>query len=311
MTGQLKTDTSNTYIHNKPISFKANFLQTLMSIIGIKNKLEKQMIKGKFAHESAPIPKSLQHNFDVEITEINARKTWTIKPKQYVSEKVILFIHGGAYINNLLKFHWYFIEKLLHKTNATIIIPDYPLAPKSDANDTYTYIETIYNDLLVDVTSDDLIFIGDSAGGGFALGFAQKLRNENKKQPSQLILISPWLDITMRNPEISKVDKKDKMLGIKGLQLAGKSYAGDIDPSDFKVSPIYGDLSGLNKISLFIGTHDVLLADARKLKQLMDQEHIPISYFEYPKMFHDWIILTGLKESKHALAQISLLIKKS
>jgi acetyl esterase/lipase len=33
-----------------------------------------------------------------------------------------------------------------------------------------------------------------------------------------------------------------------------------------------------------------------------------MNYFEYPKMFHGWVILTSMKESKVALRQISTLI---
>lgn len=125
--------------------------------------------------------------------------------------------------------------------------------------------------------------MGNSAGSGIALGFAQKLRNENKPLPSQIILNSPWLDITMSNPNITETDKKDKRQSIKGLKMAGQAYAAGLDARDYRVSPLYGDFSGLGKISLFIGTHDLFLADSRKLKQKMKEQNIPINYFEYPK----------------------------
>jgi len=55
---------------------------------------------------------------------------------------------------------------------------------------------------------DDLIMMGDSAGGGFALALAQKLKNESIDQPAQIILLSPWLDITLTNPDIKEIDRK-------------------------------------------------------------------------------------------------------
>lgn len=54
----------------------------------------------------------------------------------------------------------------------------------------------------------------------------------------------------MSNPDIFDVDRKDKLLGIKGLKLAGKAYAGSENPKDCRVSPIYGDLCGLPKVYL-------------------------------------------------------------
>ena len=308
LNGQTKIDTSTSYIHNKSASFQSQALQSIMAFVGMKNNIEKDLIKGKFSQEAASIPNSIQKRFDLRMHKKNGRNIWTLKPKQNVSEKIILYIHGGAYIYNISKYHWKLIEELLYKTNATIVIPDYPLAPAACYADVYEFIEDIYSEILAKVSSENIIIMGDSAGAGFALSFAQKLRDKNNPQPSQIILLSPWLDLTMSNPSIIKYDDKDKILGIKGLQMAGKAYAGTLDMQDYKVSPIYGNHSGLGEISLFIGTHDLFIADARKFKRIMENNDIPIHYFEYPKMFHAWMIITSLKESQHAIKQMSVLI---
>lgn len=150
--------------------------------------------------------------------------------------------------------------------------------------------------------------MGDSSGGGLALGFAMQLSKENKPQPHQIILLFPWLDVTMSNKDILEIDKKDKILGIEPLQIAGKAFAGELDLKDYRVSPIYGDFSGLGKISVFVGTHDLFVADCRKLKSLAKTSNISMNYFEYPKMFHGWV-LASMQESKVAKNQISSLIK--
>jgi acetyl esterase/lipase len=196
----------------------------------------------------------------------------------------VLYIHGGGYISNIIRQQWNLIEDLITKTNSTIIIPDYKLAPEATYKETYEFILNVYNQILKNHNAEDLIIMGDSAGGGFALGFAMTLRDNNQTQPSQSILLSPWLDISMQNPEIQKVDKYDKMLSIDGLQMAGKLFAGNLDIKDYRVSPIYGDFKNLNKITVFIGTHDLFIADTRKMKATLDSLNIPFNYFEYPKM---------------------------
>ena len=302
-------DASITYIHCKPASFMSKMIQSFMALVGMKNDIEKKMKKKKFSQEAAPIPSSLKNKFDLITTEINGRRIWTFKPKQNVSKKVILYLHGGAYILNITKYHWNLIEELLHKTNATIIVPDYPLAPSASCTNVYKFVEVVYNELLFDIPSQNMIFMGDSAGAGIALGFAQELRNKNKTNPSQIILLSPWIDISMSNSAIIEFDKKDKILDTKGLQMAGEAYAGIVETKDFRVSPIYGNFSGLGKISVFIGAHDILIADTKKLEDRLKQENIPINYFEYPKMFHVWAIITVLPESQHAINQMALLLK--
>jgi acetyl esterase/lipase len=39
--------------------------------------------------------------------------------------------------------------------------------------------------------------MGDSSGGGMALALAQKARDAGLQQPRDLVLLSPWLDVTM------------------------------------------------------------------------------------------------------------------
>ncbi|SFC83587.1 Acetyl esterase/lipase [Parapedobacter composti] len=308
MAGQSQTDTSITYVHNPSPSFKSQFLQSLMTVLGKKNAIEKRIKANRFSLEAVEPPNILLSDFQTQVREINQRKVWMFKPKQGGSSKVILYIHGGGYISNLTKYDWRFVHELLAKTNCSIVVPDYPLAPVSNYKDVYAYFDKLYPELLSETSRENIIFMGNSCGGGIALGFAQKLRDENKPQPSQIILNSPWLDITMSNPEIVEIDRKDKLLGTKGLKMAGELYAVGLNPTDYRVSPIYGDFSGLGKISLFIGTHDLFHADSRKFKQKMEGRNISVNYFEYPKMFHVWIALTNLKESQHAINQIAILV---
>ena len=108
-------DTSITYIHNKPVSSMSQILQSFMALAGLKNDIEKKMKKKDFSQEAASIPKSIKVKFDLNTTEINACRVWTLKPKQNVSNNVILYLHGGAYIFNITKYHWNFIENYYTK----------------------------------------------------------------------------------------------------------------------------------------------------------------------------------------------------
>jgi acetyl esterase/lipase len=297
------------YLHSTKISSKAKVVNFVMPFMGYKKAIEKAIAKNQFKHEAVPPPASLTEKYNVTEAIYDGRKVWTIAPKTNASPKLIYYIHGGAYIANMSKFHWNIIADIAQKTNATLVVPDYPLAPDTTYQAAYTFVEAIYNQILSKNAPENIIFMGDSAGAGLALGFAQKLSKEHKPQPNQIILLSPWLDISMSNPDIEKADKDDKMLGVKGLQMAGVLYAGALDTKDYQVSPIYGNLQGLGKISVFIGTHDVFIPDARKFKQLMNEQKIPFNYYEYPKMFHVWVALPQLAEAQYALNQIAGLIK--
>lgn len=306
---QSAPDTSMVYIHNKPVSCKARFLKFGMVVLGLNKGAERKYKRNKFNQTPARIPSSLKRRYAMAVEEYNGRKIWTFTPRQNASGRVILYLHGGSYVANILSFHWDLIAKLLAKTNATIVVPDYPLAPAAQCPDVYAFMMHVYTQLLAKTKAGDITIMGDSAGGGLSLGLAQEIKGQNLPQPGNIVLLAPWLDVSMTNPGIAAVVKHDKMLNLNALQITGKAYAGNLSLTSPRVSPIYGSFEGLAKISLFIGTHDVLIADCQKLKTMLDEQKINFNYFEYPGMFHVWMAVTGLKESKAAINQITELVK--
>ncbi|MDQ3290044.1 MAG: alpha/beta hydrolase [Bacteroidota bacterium] len=246
----------------------------------------------------------------MEKSQINGRNVFTLTPKHGASGKHILYIHGGAYVQNFKRPHWDFITLLIKNLNCSVTAPDYPLAPVNTYTDAFAMLTPLYQELISRVKPENLILMGDSAGGGLTLSLAQKMKNEQVDQPSQIILLSPWLDISLTNPDIIQIDPLDYFLDVKSLQRAGRAYAGNLSLDNYLVSPINGPLEGLGKISLFIGSKDILLADARKFKKLAESKGIEINYFEYPDMIHVWMLL-NFPESKKAKKQIIELINQS
>ncbi len=292
------------YRYDEDPSLLSKITQFGFEMFGAKDSAIKSLEKGHGTVEPAEIPHSLKEKNEVEERTVGMSRMWTITPKNDKKPSVILYLHGGSYINNIAKEHWKMLEEIAAKTGSVIVVPDYPLAPKYTYREAYDLVEKVYERVVGKYNTSRITIMGDSAGGGLALGFVEKLRNENKTLPKQVILLSPWLDVTMTNPEIKEVDKKDKMLGIEGLILCGKAYAGDTDTTHYLVSPIYGDLDKLPKVSLFTGTNDVLNPDARKFRDLMKSRNQDINYFEYEGMFHVWIAATFLKESQLAIDQL-------
>nr|WP_242696495.1 alpha/beta hydrolase [Longitalea luteola] len=253
-------------------------------------------------------PSKIKRSCHVHEFQINNRNVFTLSPKsKKENAKHILYLHGGAYVQSFVIFHWEFLAELVNKTGCTVTAPDYPLAPDHTYKESFSLASVLYHQLIAAGNDRHVILMGDSSGGGFALALAQKLKHEQVVQPYQIILLSPWLDITLSNPGIYEVSGFEPLLGIEGLRQAGKKYAGDASPDHYLLSPIYGPLEGLGKISVFIGTKDILVADTRKLKALAASKEIEINYQEYENMFHGWMFL-NFRESKKAKEDIISLI---
>lgn len=270
----------------------------------MKRSIDRYFKKAKFDRAISQLPsKKIHSQLHVEISEFMGRKVVTMRPKTGQSRTHILFFHGGAYIFGIQGFHYDLAFRLVKALGCSITIPDYPLAPQHCVSDVYDMIVPLYKEMAIRDDVDQLVLMGDSSGGGIALGLAQYLKANHIRQPFKIVLLSPWLDVSMENPDIKVIDKKDPILSIDGLKMAGKSYANQGDIKNYLVSPIYGDIEGLADISLFISTNDLLYPDAKKFKNIMEQKNMSIRYHEYEGLFHDWMLF-DLKESRDVVSKV-------
>jgi epsilon-lactone hydrolase len=239
----------------------------------------------------------------VSTREINGRTIWTVAPREEASEKCVYYLHGGGYVNGFSKYHWNFISKLVSELRCTVVAPDYPLTPDHRVHEVFDLVFPLYQELLAAAGSSNLVVMGDSAGGGMGLALAMRARDEGIEQPSDVILLSPWLDVTMTNPEALDVDRFDPFLDLEGLRYLGEIYAGDTELTNYLVSPIYGSLQNLAPLTVFIGTHDLFVADCRKLEARAQAAGVEIDYHEYDSMIHVWMLISS-PEAKKALRAI-------
>ena len=232
------------------------------------------------------LPKIIKFKYDIKYSNVDGMDCY-IYPGSPQSDKQILYLHGGAYIEDPLFFHWNFLGKLQKETDATIIVPIYPKAPNHTYKESFEKVLPLYEEIIQTSAPNSVYLMGDSAGGGFALALAQLLVEKDLPQPGHIILLSPWLDITLSNPEIDAIlEKVDPMIGIYGAIEFGKLYAGDTDRKNYLLSPMYGEIKGLADITLFIGTRELILPDARKFKEITKEQGVEIQYYEYPGMNH-------------------------
>ncbi len=245
----------------------------------------------KFTDIESKEPIEIEEECNVEIEKYRERKVFVITPKEgEITDKKILYFHGGSYMAEMSNKHWEFIKKLTLDTKSTIIIPDYPLTPKYNYKDVYNMVEPLYEEIQKRINNENLIVMGDSAGGGLALGLLEKVSQENMAIPKKIILISPWLDVRLNNPKIEEVQKNDKELNKETLKLAGIAYAGNDGINSYLVNPIDGNLSNLSNIIIITGTNDILNPDVHVLEKKAEEQGKTIEIKEYEGAGHIWII---------------------
>ena len=228
--------------------------------------------------------------------DFNGTQVFTIGNEN--AKNTILYIHGGAYVNELNYQHLLYCFMLSRKVDAYVIVPVYPLAPLHNAKETFELMTPIYENL---ISKDDLTLMGDSAGGGFALSFCQYLKTVGLPQPKRIIAFSPWVDISMDNPPYDS--ENDPILGEIGLKEIGKSWAGDWDTDDYRVSPIYGDNNGLPRTLIFAGTNEIFYKDIKRYVDILKKDDVDIKFMTGNGLFHIYPMFP-IPEAKKAFKEI-------
>lgn len=214
-----------------------------------------------------------------------------ITPMNATGEQVIA-IHGGAFIFPPSFLHWIHYSVMAYTTGATIQVPIYPLLQEGG---TAGVVVPMMADFIASQTglhgTPNVSVIGDSAGGNLALAAVQQMVIDNATLPSSMVLLSPWLDLSMTNPNIAFV--QDPLLPVGLAQQFGKQWAGSLQLDDPWVSPLYGDPIGLPPTTVYTGNLDILSPDAILLKQLAADAGIANMNFVLANgQIHDWLILT-------------------
>ncbi len=241
--------------------------------------------------------------------QIDNHKIYEIEPKEDKSKHHIFYLHGGAYAFSIVFVHWAMIKKLMRATGASVTVPLYPLAPEHDWSQSYPVVMRAYDRAVAKYGAENITVMGDSAGGGYSLGLAQMLRDQGKPMPGKIILLSPWLDATVSDPLQRELEQRDVLLSIQGAQTAGQFWAGEgKDPAAFPVSPLFAAIDKLPPLAIFAGSHDLLYADALRLKEKADTQGFPVALHVGEEMQHVWMLLP-IREAKFAQAQIVAFIK--
>ena len=223
------------------------------------------------------------------------------------SSPIVLYIHGGAYLNNFMPLHWMAMAEWAETTGCGIVAPNYPLLYRYTAKDAHPLMMQLYRQLQERFSNRRIIVMGDSAGGGFTLALAQQiLQADSLNLPSRLILISPWVDVTGGDDELQA---KDSFLSNEVLRHVGADWANDINTHDPVVSPLYGDMQGLPPTDLYTGTWEVFYNDIVKTYDKMKSAGVDAHLHIKKKLGHVYP-LWPCPEGKKARKEIATLISK-
>jgi triacylglycerol lipase len=241
-------------------------------------------------------PFFLKRGLDVTHTEFDRMPVLAFTPAE-PTDKIVVAIHGGAYVGEATVFHWWTYTNIARHTGATVLVPDYTLSPAGTAVTEVPRMADFISAQIEAHSAEHVSLLGDSAGGGLALLATQELVCRDTAAPGRLVLLAPSLDVSMSDPRLAEID--DPLLDIRNAARHSRLWAGDLDVQDPRVSPLFASLHGLPPTFIYSSSRDLLTVDALRLRDRVLAEGLSNFTFRLRKgLLHDHVIYAPLPDAR-------------
>ena len=182
------------------------------------------------------------------------------------SRRVVLYFHGGVYVLGDAFQAADLASQVGRRTDARVFSVDYRLAPEhpfpAAADDALAAYEAL---LRGGTAPSDIVFAGESAGGGLAVATLVNARDHGLPLPAAAFVMSPYADLTLAGATLETKKDADPLLSRESLAARVPDYTAGQDAALGLISPVFADLTGLPPLVIQAGTHEVLLDDAIRL----------------------------------------------
>ena len=261
--------------------------------------IDKEGFQEGLRHMSVPfgvkIPSTWQppEGFTLEKFEIEGVAVERISPVNGGNGKIILNFHGGAYTIALIDNGRIPSSLYAEKVPGSVVYNiDYRVAPTDPYPAALEDCITVYKWLLKEGhKGKDIVFTGESAGGGLELAVTHYLKDHQIELPKGILAISPWTDLTYTTPSRTLNIPNDIMLGEGGWELVinevkNSSYIGTADPTHPYISPAFGDFTGFPKMLIQVGSFDIIYDDSVKVANKAEAAGVDVKISSYYGMTH-------------------------
>ncbi|KAK4053444.1 hypothetical protein OIV83_001610 [Microbotryomycetes sp. JL201] len=230
--------------------------------------------------------------------------------------RVILYLHGGAYFVMSTQTHRFLTISVSRYTESRVFAINYRLAPETKFPGQLHDAVSAYMRLIIDlkIPPENIIFAGDSAGGGLAMATMIYLRDEGYPLPSGAVLMSPWVDLTMsceswttnREFDYLPSPKSDDPFNPVKCLLGENINKWLTHPY---VSPLFGDMSRLPPMLIQAGDAEVLRDEITLLAHKASLAGVAVEHEIFEDCVHVFQAFIFLEASRKALQSMRHFVK--
>ena len=241
--------------------------------------------------QDAPVPEGLTRTVLTVPTDGGELELRVHAPEDGTSA-VILSIHGGGFVAGQAKYDDTWNAILAMRTGATVVSPNYRLAPEApfplpleDCVAAWTWILTQYPEAT-------RIIYGDSAGGNLAAGLSLRCRDTGICMPDHVFLIEPVLDDRLHTTSMQGATST-AVWDLPNATASWKAYLGTQRPTPHAAPARESDLSGFPPTFLLANQCDPLLDENLAFARALTGANVPTEAILLPGTCHGILGLNG------------------
>lgn len=240
-------------------------------------------------------------------TTIAGVKSYWLNKSSIDQKHIIIYLHGGVYVYGSFKAYRAMLSHLAGSLNSAILYVEYSLSPEHPYPAANNDILKVYRELQHKYPGYKITIIGDSAGGGLAISLVHNAQKVNLPVPTNLALISPWIDLKGNNKSYETKQAVDPILNKGFLHDHALLYAGnrmkEADPSEIKFKQF-------PPVLLLVGSDEILNDDARNFYAYIKPIQPAARFKEFEGQKHVWIFSDiNAKPSVEAVNDIRAFIR--
>jgi acetyl esterase/lipase len=213
---------------------------------------------------------------------------------------VILYVHGGAFVAGSTRSHRGLVAELSKRTGRSCFSVSYRLAPEHRFPAAADDVLRAYAWLLAqEIDAQQIVVIGDSAGGHLALGLGPRAIRAGFEAPAGIVAFSPVVDVSMALSSAHEREHGRASLfpGADVGRAAMASYHRGTAADHPEVTLTGDDLSVMPPVLIQASESEMLAGDARHYAEAMEAAGGDVRIRLWPRQYHVFQVAHRLSRS--------------
>lgn len=226
---------------------------------------------------------------------------------QHHADRVVLQLHGGGYTIFSPRFYRDFNVRLGTAAKAKVLAVNYRKAGKHAWPAPVDDVVHAYQHLLdLGYRNDQIVMVGDSAGGHLTLCTLLALRDRQLPMPAGGIAASPWANLAGDFPAMDENRHRDVILHADAIRALGRFHARGKHLKSPEISPAFASYEGLPPLFLLATDCEILRDDVRAVRDAALRAGVTVRYHEAQGLPHAYPSLSFiLPEARQAVSDMA------